>query len=203
MASRKNAELRKPEILRNFYETIVEQGIEGASIGRIAKRMNIHPSLIMHYFSTKENMIIELVDYIINKYWSLLKNIRVEHADPHDRLNELMDILWGDEWYRTTDISADFSVIAISFRNTEVSERLKHLYSGFKKYLSEEFKFFMDAGIIRVQDPVHTAEIIMSMLEGYRHFNNFFVDKACAEQYRQDMKRSALTLLQHGLDEHA
>jgi len=165
--------------------------------------MNIHPSLIMHYFSTKENMIIELVDYIINKYWLLLKNIQVGHADPHARLHELMDVLWGDEWYRATDISADFSVIAISFHNSEVSKRLKHLYSGFKRYLSDEFKSFMDAGIISVQDPVHTAEIIMSMLEGYRHFNNFFVDNARAEQYRQDMKRSALTLLQHGLDDHA
>ena len=201
MASRKKAEVRKSEILGCFYEIIVEQGIEGASIGRIAKRMNIHPSLIMHYFSTKENMIIELVDYIIDKYWSLLKNIRVEHADPHERLHELLDILWGDDWYRTTDISADFSVIAISFHNPEVSERLKRLYLGLKRYLSEEFRSFMDTGIIQVQDPVHAADIIMSMLEGYRHFNHFFVDKTSAEQYRQDMKRSSLILLKHGLDE--
>ncbi len=203
MASRKKAEVRKSEILGCFYEIIVEQGIEGASIGRIAKRMNIHPSLIMHYFSTKENMIIELVDYIIDKYWSLLRNIRVEHADPDERLHELMDILWGDEWYRTTDISADFSVIAISFHNHEVSERLQRLYSRFKTYLCEEFRTFMDAGVIREQDPVHAAEIVLSMLEGYRHFNHFYVDKPRTGQYRQDMKRSALMFLRHGLDEQA
>ena len=126
----------------------------------------------------------------------------MKHVDPHDRLHELLDILWGDEWYRTTDISADFSVIAISFHNTQVAERLKDLYSGFKKYLSVEFKSFMDVGIIKEQDPVHMAEIIISMLEGYRHFNHFFIHKASAEQYRQDMKGAALTLLQHGLDEH-
>jgi AcrR family transcriptional regulator len=55
MTERKNAGLRKPEILKCFYETILAEGIEGASIGKIAKRMGIHPSLIMHYFPPRRS----------------------------------------------------------------------------------------------------------------------------------------------------
>ena len=68
MRSYQKAEIRKPEILDNFYHVLLEEGFEGASFGKIAKRMNIHPSLIIHYFKTKENLTTELVDLLIEKY---------------------------------------------------------------------------------------------------------------------------------------
>lgn len=54
MRKNQTAETRKPEIFENFYQVIIAEGIEGASIGKIARRMNIHPSLIIHYFKTKK-----------------------------------------------------------------------------------------------------------------------------------------------------
>ena len=54
MARKKDgAPLRKREILEHFQQVLVEEGFEGASIGKIARRMGINPSLIIHYFSTK------------------------------------------------------------------------------------------------------------------------------------------------------
>jgi AcrR family transcriptional regulator len=201
MRVRKNAELRKPEILKSFYQTIVEEGVEGASIGKIAKRMDIHPSLIMHYFSTKEKMMIELVDYIIKEYQSLLTAIRLKHDNPHDRLMQLIDLVWSDEWYAMTDISVDFSVISLSFRNKEIYKQLHSMYSNFRKYLVKELKSFMNDGVIAKQDPVRSAEIMISMVEGYRHFKHFFIDKNASESYKQDMKQAVLTILHYqGID---
>ena len=68
MRSYIKADIRKPEILENFYHVLIEEGFEGASINKIARRMNIHPSLIIHYFKTKENLTIALADYLIEKY---------------------------------------------------------------------------------------------------------------------------------------
>lgn len=113
---RTNAGLRKPEILLDFYQTAVGEGVEGASIGKVAGRMNIHPSLIVQYFSTKENLMTELVDYVINEYGNLLKNISVHHNEPHERIHQLLDMLWSDEWYRMTDASAGFPMLSVSFR---------------------------------------------------------------------------------------
>jgi AcrR family transcriptional regulator len=200
MRVRKNAEIRKPEILRSFYQTIIEEGIEGASLGKVARRMDIHPSLIMHYFSTKENMLIELVDYIVSEYGSLLRNIRVHHSEPHERIHQLLDVLWSDEWYRMTDISADFSVLSVSFRNGEVNQRFRHLYSVFRKFLSHELQRFADAGIITADDPEVAADVVISMIEGYRHFKHFYVDEDASGKFRQEMKRSVLKLLDYRQD---
>lgn len=197
MRTRKNAELRKPEILGFFYETIIEEGIEGASIGKVAKKMGIHPSLIMHYFSTKENMMIEMVDYIIREYASLLNNIPVGKDDPEARLHQLFNVLWGEQWYGMTSIAADFSIISVSFRSPEISERLQHLYSLFRKHLCRELEIFTKAGIIRVEDPLITADIIITMLEGYRHFKHFYVDELSSGKFREEMKKAALSMLNY------
>jgi len=197
MRIRKNAELRRPEILKSFYDTIVAEGVEGASIGKTAKRMGIHPSLIMHYFSTKERMMVELVDQITNEYQSLLDGLKGVKGDPRDRFLKLMDLLWSDAWYAMTDISADFSVISTSFRNRDIHKRLHVMYSHFRKYLARELKAFAAAGVIDAQDPVRSAQIVIAMLEGYRHFRHFFIEKADAAQYQQDMKQALLAVLHY------
>ncbi|MEZ4851774.1 MAG: TetR/AcrR family transcriptional regulator [Bacteroidia bacterium] len=53
MGRKSKAKIRRQEILSHFYEVIIEEGFEGASIGKIAKRMEVNPSLLIHYFSTK------------------------------------------------------------------------------------------------------------------------------------------------------
>jgi len=200
MRQRQNAELRKPEILRNFYEILVEEGIEGASIGKVAKRMGIHPSLIMHYFSTKETLVIAAVDHIVREYGVLIERMEPRTTDPARRLERLADMLVGDEWYRMTEISADFSVISMSFRNAEIDRRVRRLYALYKKFLAGEFGALMEAGLVERGDPERTAEIVMSMLEGYRHFKHFYVGDSDAESYRSDMKRALLRLIGAGGD---
>ncbi len=68
MRKNQQADTRKPEIIENFYQILIEEGFEGASIGKIAKRVNIRPPLIIHYFKTKENLTLEWVEFFIQKY---------------------------------------------------------------------------------------------------------------------------------------
>jgi len=62
MKKRLNAGIQKPKMVKHFYKTILAEGFEGASIAKVAKRMKIHPSLILHYFGNKENLTLALVD---------------------------------------------------------------------------------------------------------------------------------------------
>ena len=76
MKKRLNAQIRKPKIIKSFYQTILDEGIEGASIAKVAKRININATLVLHYFGNKENMILELVDFVIDEYAKLFKKFR-------------------------------------------------------------------------------------------------------------------------------
>ena len=93
MRKNQSAELRKPEILENYYQVLIQEGLEGASIGKIADRLNIHPSLIIHYFKTKERMKLALVDLLVEKY-NAPAFLSLEHIkDDEERFKALMDNL--------------------------------------------------------------------------------------------------------------
>jgi len=192
---RQNADVRKPDIVRNFYQVILEEGIEGASIGKVAKRMDIHPSLIIHYFQNKENLIIALVDYIIRRSGEIYRELIVQSGDPGRRLRNLVEIFFSEAWYAMSDISGDFAILSMSGREPRIRSRLMEMYGILKKLLIEELGKINDAGAIPLRDPARAADIIISMYEGYRHFKHFYIDDADADAFREDMIEATMAAL--------
>ena len=143
---RQNAEVRKPDILMNFYRVILDEGIEGASIGKVAKRMKINPSLIIHYFQTRENLIIALVDYIIRRAGEIYRELIVESGDPGRRLRSLVEIFFSEAWYGMSDLSGDFAILSMSGREPRIHARLKEMYDILKKLIIGEMAKIRDAG---------------------------------------------------------
>lgn len=163
-------------MVKHFYKTILAEGFEGASIAKVAKRMKIHPSLILHYFGNKENLTLALVDYVIDEYGSLLKTFKVQDLAPEDRLTRLLEAIWSREYYEKINVAGSFAVLAVSFRNEKIYGKIRDLYRMFKKFLVREFSYLNDKGVISTKNPTHTAEIIMTMIEGSRHFRAFIID---------------------------
>ena len=192
---RQNAEVRKPDILWNFYQVILEEGIEGASIGTVAKRMDIHPSLIIHYFQNRENLIIALVDYIIRRAGEIYRELIVESGDPGRRLRNLVEIFFSEAWYGMSDLSGDFAILSMSGREPRIHSRLKEMYDILKKLIIGEMKKIQDAGGVCIRDPKRAAEIIIAMYEGYRHFKHLYIDEGDADNYREDMIEATMAAL--------
>jgi len=198
MKKRQNAELRKPDILKHYYQVILKEGIEGASIAKVAKRMKINPSLIIHYFSTKDNMTVALVDYMSKIYNRLFMDMKIETDNPEKRLDRLVEIFCSDEWYNNTDISGDFSIFSISFRNKKVFRHVQEMYLDFIKLIRRELEIAVSTGKVKINNPQRTAELIVSALEGYRHFKHFYIDQAESENYRQDMMKTLRQIIKNG-----
>lgn len=198
MKKRQNAELRKPDILKHYYQVILKEGIEGASIAKVAKRMKINPSLIIHYFTTKDNMTVALVDYMSKIYNRLFMDMKIETDNPEKRLDRLVEIFCSDEWYNNTDISGDFSIFSISFRNKKVFKHVQNMYLDFIKLIQKELEIATSTGKVKISNPRRTAELIVSALEGYRHFKHFYIDQSDSENYRQEMMKTLRQIIKNG-----
>lgn len=193
---RQNAKIRKPEIIKSFYQTILEQGFEGASIAKVAARIQIHPSLILHYFGSKENLTLALVDYVIDEYAGLFQTMRLGGLEPAARLDKLIDIIWSRQYYEKIHIASSFSMIAVSFRNPCIHEKIQGLYASFQHFLAKEIQRACDAGAIECQDPVAAANRVITLVEGARHFRHFFVHDNRVDQYSRDMKQATKMMLE-------
>jgi len=195
MRKNQNARLRKPEILENYYQVMIEEGIEGASIGKIAGRMNIHPSLIIHYFKNKENMTLELVDFLIDKY-EATEFLDFGHIDdPRERLRALMDTIFSLEWSRTVDPGLHFGFYYLSMRKPEIKKRFKKMIHGFRDYLADELESYKTAGVIGVRDAQEAADIIVILMEGLEFHAHFLAEGKPFEDFADSARRVALAML--------
>ncbi|OQY03128.1 MAG: hypothetical protein B6I22_12175 [Desulfobacteraceae bacterium 4572_123] len=195
--TRKNSKIehRKPEILENYYQVIIKEGIEGASIAKIARRMNIHPSLIIHYFKTKHNLTVELFDLLIERYAApeFFQHDRIK--DPHQRFKTLMDILFSFEYSRTVDPGVHFGFYYLSFRNKEINKRFREMINQLKVLLVKEFEKFKKEGIITVKDTGQAANMVVTLIEGLEFQTAFLDQNKKFEDFAEQSKRLAIAFL--------
>lgn len=201
MAGRKNqnAELRKPEILEGYYHVLIQEGLEGTSISKIAKHLGIHPSLILHYFKNKENLRLALIELMISKFKSR-HLISFEHIeDDTERFTALLDTIFSYEWSRTVDPGVHFGFYYQSFRDSSVSSLFRDMFRWLRDYLYKEFVIFNAKGIIRVQDEMKAADFVVTLMEGMEFHAQFLGYDKPFEEFAESAKQSALIVLKNGV----
>ena len=203
--ARKNdkAPLRKREILEHFQQVLVEEGFEGASMAKIASHMGIHPSLLIHYFRTKDDMIVELVDYILEEYENAFTSRIEGTAEPARRLNTYLDTLFGVDWISLVDTRAFYACYYLALRNPKAMERLRRMYSHFRQHLTCEIASYMRSGTILQADPEKDAEIVIALVEGLSFYRNIRGGKKKYKELGTYLKQRVADLLHHGHDQSA
>jgi AcrR family transcriptional regulator len=200
MRKNQKADNRRAEIIENYYQVLIEEGFEGASIGKIAKRMNIHPPLIIHYFKTKENMTIELVDWLIEKY-EAPEMLQFDHIqDPKQRLKAFMDTIFSLEWSRTVNPGIHFGFYYLSFRNKKIRQRFEMMIKRFRNYLLDELEGYRKAGIINVNDLGKAADVIVTLMEGLEFHTHFVAENQPFEDFADYSKQLVLAMLKGATD---
>jgi AcrR family transcriptional regulator len=198
MRKNKNADHRKPEILEGYYQVMIEKGIEGASIGKIAERLNIHPSLIIHYFKNKENMKLELVNLLIEKF-EAPEFLSFDHIDDdQERFHALMDTLFSFDWSRTVDPGVHFGFYYLSYRSEAIKERFKEMYRRFRRYIEEQLICYQEKGVIDVKDARQAAGVIITLMEGMEFHDQFLSEEGHFEDFAGSAKQTAIAILKGG-----
>ncbi|RPH40554.1 MAG: TetR/AcrR family transcriptional regulator [Desulfobulbaceae bacterium] len=200
MKTRKNqnAALRKPEILEGYYDVLIEEGLEGTSISKIAKRLDIHSSLIFHYFQNKDNLTFELIELMIDKFKSV-HLLEFEHIkDDEERFATLINTIFSYQWSRTVDPGIHFGFYYQSFRDERTLERLKKMFSWLKGFLQDQLSDFNSKGIIQVHDEEKAAEFIVTLMEGLEFHAQFLGNGQPFEIFAETAKKSVLMLLKNG-----
>jgi AcrR family transcriptional regulator len=191
---RLNAEHRKPAILKAFYEVIEAVGFENASVAKVAKQAGVHASLVIHYFGSKERMVLELVDDVLLTYADLIRKLP-DSGEPQNRLEQLLALIWSREWHEAASFSVMFSFLALSQRDERVMNCLQALYERYGMYLREQVRFFADAGVIRVADPEAAAQGLISLSEGSHFFCRFHIENGTFDEHCKIMIEAAKRIL--------
>jgi AcrR family transcriptional regulator len=198
MRKNQSAALRKPDILESYYQVLIEEGLEGASIGKIAERIGIHPSLIIHYFKNKENLKLELVDLLIEKYESPAMIDFSHIEDDEARFDALINMLFSFKWNRTVDPGVHFGFYYLSLRNQKILDRFRMMFKWLRDYLAEQLIDFSDKGVIQIQDATKAADYIVTLMEGLEFHHQFLANGKKFEDFSQTARKSLVQALKNG-----
>ncbi|MBN8652380.1 MAG: TetR family transcriptional regulator [Cytophagales bacterium] len=189
---RKNLiQVRQKGIILAFYKVARKQGLENASIAKVADAMQVNPSLIMHYFKTKQDLIHGLIEYILERYRLIYTPLN-EIADPQERLEQIIENLFSRKWDKLFDDSVFYSSFSLIFRDRKIKKHYKLLHDNLRQMLTETLKQCNDIGSIELDDVEKTADLIFIFVEGAYYYLSMVSNK---EEYNRKMSYYKETVL--------
>jgi AcrR family transcriptional regulator len=167
---------RQKEIVEVFYKVAIREGLENTSIAKIAQEMDVNPSLIIHYFKTKDDLIASLIDFILEKY-STIFAVKGKNKSATERLELLIDRLFSRKWNDLFDDSVYYSCFALVLRNDRLREKYKNLHDSLRVSLAEILEEGKHDGLLQLDDAKKTSELIFGLLEGAYYYMSLVKDK--------------------------
>lgn len=188
---------RRKEIIEIFYRVAKKEGLENTSIAKIAKVMDINPSLIIHYFQTKEDLVYGLIDYILDKYLLIFK-VPKRNGSALDTLLKVIDHLFSKRWNALFDDGVSYSCYAMVFREKKIKARYKQVLDSLHVRLADVIASCTEEGVLDVKDPRLAADLIFVIVDGAYYYLSLVNDRAEYALKLENSKHQALKVL--GLD---
>jgi len=176
MSRNKKSDIRKPEILKHLYQVLSKEGLRGTTLSKVAQHMGVNPSLIIHYFKTKDDMFTEMADSVFDGYEDHYFSEVVEKSAPLDSLEAIFDVMFDQDW-DDTDESVYWALFYLGYRNKKVRKRDTAFRTRIKKHIIEKYlELHKSEEPVAEQepDPEAIAFSIMAMENGLDNLGAIF-----------------------------
>lgn len=160
----------------SFYQVAKKEGIENASIAKVANRLDVNPSLIMHYFKSRDEMLIAFVSFILERYMAIYKTNG--EINSKEKLLDLIDGLFSRKWNKLFNDSVFYSCYALIYRNKSFKKQFKTLHDSLRSSLAQSFQESNQHGVTAITDIGKTVEIVFNIIEGAYYYLGMVDDKA-------------------------
>ena len=184
MGRRDQSEIRKPEILEHLAHVLAEEGLANVTLGKVASRMGVNSGLLVHYFRSKQEMLVALVDDMLDRYERRAAELLAIRRSPEEQLAFILANIFTRAWRDVVDQNVFFACYYLSLSDARIRERLQRMFSRFRERLAEILAGLMDAGVIRRADPVQIATLIIMMNEGFDLYDNILEAEDCGSQLK-------------------
>ncbi len=190
---------QQKKIIEAFYNIAIKEGIENTSFGKVAKELEMHPSLVVHYFSNKEELLLGLIDFIITSYKQIYQP---ESADTNslERLTEVLNNIFSKKWNCYIDDSIFYNCFALIFRNPLIKSRFREMHLLLREWLKTLIQECVDQKLIQCDDPAHAADLIFVISDGAYYFLSMIDNPTEYDRHSENYREEAFKIL--GLNSH-
>jgi AcrR family transcriptional regulator len=195
MGRKSQLDERQSEILLNYYEVLKTEGVEGASLAKVAERMNCFPSILIHYFKNKNNMTVALVDNVTNKYEEYFISQSVNIRDHKKRLLHIVDSMLSPQWTEILDADVFYALMYLAMRNKKIKDRIQKMYKGLNEFIVQQIKLYQESGGKTKHSAEHIADMLIMLLEGYDLYRLVKNERKAIRELEKSIKSILLSML--------
>ena len=167
MGRKSKSTIRRREIMESCYQVIARKGLEGATLKRIGKEMGVSPSLLMHYFASKEELILALVDYMVERMDRTYHRAIKKSASAEERLALYIDKNFDFEIPQSVEDKVFYGSFYLALSDERIRARFRRMYEHDHQMIVGLIKDYMEETGIRNLDPDLLAIQLISTIEGF------------------------------------
>jgi len=178
---------------------INEEGFHKASIARVARRMGVSPNLLVHYFKSKDAMVLELFDLLMVEYFEFVGAATAGENPGEHRIKTMLKAMFGMGVNKQLLTEKCFyALYYIGLSNKQISQRMEQVYDKRSRELATEIRSAMDNGEINPADPEKMTALVMALFEGFSFMANMRTDSNYFEEFGEYFYEKAWALLKIG-----
>jgi AcrR family transcriptional regulator len=166
MGRKDKSETRRKEILEACYQVVAKRGLEGATLKSIGREMGVAPSLLMHYFANKLELIQSLVDYMIQKMDTTFLDSMEKLPTARERLELFLEKNLSFELPDAVDSKVFYGAFYLSLSDERVRESFRKVYDHDQAVISRLISEYAEEARVEGLCPNLVAIQIVSFIEG-------------------------------------
>jgi AcrR family transcriptional regulator len=128
------AGIRREQILDAVERCMLEHGLSGTTLQRIAERADVQPSLIAHYFGNKDEVVAAAVERTLGRFRDGFTEI-MRDAPRGRRLDTLLDLLFSGRMATSEYALLVDALIADSYFHESTRLAVRAMYVDFERML--------------------------------------------------------------------
>ncbi|MBH51406.1 MAG: hypothetical protein CMG70_05505 [Candidatus Marinimicrobia bacterium] len=187
----KEREVRKEQILKGALKVFKQQGIEKSTMDEIAKQSDFGKASLYYYFSSKEEIFIELLDRGWKMIWESIEPVIHDHDHPKDTFINSLNIIGG--LIRNDRVLFEFLFTAPKALPANQDEK----NTEWKKYQTKMYgvlQTLLEEGIAKKEFPKMRPDLLMRAIGGLFH-GLFFLGNENKSMSRETMEEFITTFI--------
>lgn len=186
-------EVRQKEIVNAFYSVAKKEGLENTSIAKVAAHLRVNPSLIIHYFKCKDELILALIDFILERFRRIYKD--KNSIISRERLIEQIDMLFSRKWNSLFDDGVFYSCYALTYRNEKIKNRFREIHEALRLIFANTLENARKNNVIKDVNIKEATDLIFTMVDGVYYYCGILNNKKEADRLLELCKNKVITLL--------
>ena len=162
MGRKSNAPQRRDQIVWALYDCLIEKGHEKVSVKEIAARAGLPAGVIHYYFSSKDDIVSNLAEAIVNKYSTMLDERLKEADSTGQRIESAVDFIVDFLIFNRPLNRVFYNLIQMTFERKALGKVVKKMFKDYRERFADVLK---EAGVGR-ESKMRGAALV-ALTEGF------------------------------------